>query len=391
MSTPRNSNINYAEGWFFVTTQVAQNKSIFGVVADKHCILNDLGRRVEAIWQDLPARFPTLRHDAFVLMPNHFHAIVHLAPGTSPGATISLSRTQGQSRTPGVCPDCSRTPGACSQGHSRTPGACPDCSRTPGACPQGLSTIMGAFKSLAAREYLALLKAGQCPDIGPHLWLHSFYDNLITSPPELENIRAYICDNAARWDDDRFGPVTTHSHGNLALLDHNLTAFVASEAPGTSPGATIKAPTIVPTELTPDPVPTGLVPDLAAPRLVPDLVAPGLVPGETIISTFTSPEERAVLAWCLHTHTPFIHVYPGGIPNPLPQPISRVCAEGQALLLSPVAPGTGVNKQRAIWCNRYVLSHASTVRTGTIRPGGSLETLLLSHHEMPKHMRTMTT
>ena len=268
---------------------------------------------------------------------------------------------------------------------------------------------MGAFKSLAAREYLALLKTGQCPDIGPHLWLHSFYDNLITSPPELENIRAYIRDNAARWDDDRFGPVTTHSHGNLALLDHDLTAFVASETPGTSPGATIKAPTIVPAGLMPDPVPARLVPDLApaglmpdlAPaglmpdpvpaRLVPDLVAPGLVPGETIISTFTSPEERAVLAWCLHTRTPFVHVYPGGIPNPLPQPISHACAEGQALLLSPVASGTGINKQRAIWCNRYVLSHASAIRTGTIRPGGSLETLLLSHHKMPKHMRTMTT
>ena len=99
MSTPRNPHINYAEGWFFVTTQVARNKSIFGVVSNKHCALNDLGRRVEAVWRDLPVRFPALRLDAFVLMPNHFHAIVQLAPGTSPGATI-----HSPSRTPGACP-----------------------------------------------------------------------------------------------------------------------------------------------------------------------------------------------------------------------------------------------------------------------------------------------
>ena len=38
--------------------------------------------------------------------------------------------------------------------------------------------------------------------------------------------------------------------------------------------------------------------------------------------------------------------------------------------------GTGVNKQRAIWCNQYVLRTASEVWHGAIRPGGTLETLL---------------
>ncbi len=361
MSTPRHPNINYTAGWFFVTTQVARNKSLFGVIADSLCVLNDLGRRVESVWRAMPARFATLRQDAFVLMPNHFHAIVHLAPGTSPGATISPQ----DSRAPGVYPQY-RAPGVYPQ--YRAPGVYPQ-YRTPGVHPQGgLSAVMGAFKSLAAREYLALLKARLCPDIGPHLWLHSFHDNLITSPSELENIRAYIRDNPARWDDDRFGPVTTHHHGNLDLLARPLTAFVASEAPGTSPGATIDSSGIVPPGFIPGvPVAPGFIPGVP--------VAPGFIPGG-VISTFTSPEERAVLAWCLHTRTPFVHIYPGGIPNPLPQPVARACSEDRALLLSPVTPGTGVNKQRAIWCNRYVLSQAATIRTGTIRPGGSLETLL---------------
>ena len=45
--------------------------------------------------------------------------------------------------------------------------------------------------------------------------------------------------------------------------------------------------------------------------------------------------------------------------------------------------GTGVNKQRAIWCNRYVLDHAATIWHGHIRPGGTLEPLLRSHPLSP--------
>ena len=44
--------INYRNGWFFVTSQVAHNKSIFGVIVGERCELNALGREVEA-WKML--------------------------------------------------------------------------------------------------------------------------------------------------------------------------------------------------------------------------------------------------------------------------------------------------------------------------------------------------
>ena len=47
-------------------------------------------------------------------------------------------------------------------------------------------------------------------------------------------------------------------------------------------------------------------------------------------------------------------------------------------MYSPVPTGTRGNKQRAIWCNQYVTKHAASVWVGSIRPGGSLETLLNS-------------
>jgi hypothetical protein len=95
-----------------------------------------------------------------------------------------------------------------------------------------------------------------------------------------------------------------------------------------------------------------------------------------IISTFTSPQEREILARLIAQGRRFIAVYPGGIPAALPRGVAESVKAGRALLLSPVASGTGVNKQRAVWCNEYVVKRASRVWRGYISPGGTLHSIL---------------
>ena len=95
-----------------------------------------------------------------------------------------------------------------------------------------------------------------------------------------------------------------------------------------------------------------------------------------VISTFTSPQEREALRRLLAKKRRIIAVYPGGIPAVLPPAIAESVDAGRMLLLSPVESGTGVNKQRAIWCNEYVIRRAKKVWCGTIAPGGTLESIL---------------
>ncbi|NLL84377.1 MAG: hypothetical protein GX230_09085, partial [Lentisphaerae bacterium] len=78
----RNHTINYQHGWFFVTMQVARNKTMFGVIADENCLLNELGEAVGSGWRGLFARHPEAYQDEFVVMPNHFHAVIriHMRP-----------------------------------------------------------------------------------------------------------------------------------------------------------------------------------------------------------------------------------------------------------------------------------------------------------------------
>lgn len=323
MSNPlRNPNINYERGWFFITVQVAHNKSVFGAVVGEECELNALGQAVHEAWLSHPAHTPGLRIDEFVVMPNHFHAIVTL------GAVA-------------------REPlGAVAEGYD---SCAPDPLRS-----GNLSWVIGKFKSYTTHLYHKFKEAGKCVDIGTRLWQESFYDNLITSREELERVRQYIKDNPKNWNNDRFGAVTTYGVGNAELLSSRLVAFVASEAP-TAVGGGLR--------------------EWGCSNIV------GLghcAEGQKrpVISTFTSPEERAVRAKCLRSKRPFVWVCPGGIWDPLPVDIARACEEGWAFVCSPVASRTGVNKQRAIWCNQYVIKQAESVWVGSIRPGGSLETIL---------------
>ena len=317
MSTPlRNPNIDYGDGWFFVTIQVALNKSVFGAIVGEECVLNELGAAVRDAWRAHPAHNPGLGIDGYVVMPNHFHAVARVTGG------------QGENL---------------------------------------LSRVIASFKSYTSTLYRQFKVAGKCVDIGAKLWQESYYDNLISTHDELLNIRTYIRDNPRNWNRDRFGPVTTYSVGNPELLCRRLVAFVASEGGG------VQCPRPYET----NPAPGGGQcphPHETNPAPPPNLVTTGAPP--PVVSTFTSPGERAILRKCLRKERAFVWVCPGGIPSPLPQQVAAACAAGWGFVCSPVPSGTGVNKQRAIWCNQYVIRHAASVWTGHIRPGGSLETLL---------------
>ena len=176
----RNAAINYRNGWFFVTCQVAHNKSIFGAIVGERCELNDLGRRVEEYWRAMPSKYPELELDEFVLMPNHFHAIVRV--------------------------------------HYR-----------PANKEQHLGFLIGRFKGGTGFIYGKLRRLVEVEDIGEHLWQQDYWDKIITNESQLAAYRKYIRENPSNWTRDRFGAVTQYAYGNIDLLKGPRIAFVASQ------------------------------------------------------------------------------------------------------------------------------------------------------------------
>ena len=345
----RNAKINYKRGTFFVTIQAAFNKAIFGAIVGEKCVLNELGKVVEESLKSLGGRYAGVEIDEFVVMPNHIHFIIKIA-----GA------------------------------EARHPEKAVDTASNPN---HDLGFVVGRFKSWVSKVYRDMVAEGKAVDVGATPWQRDFWEKLVTTPEQLEGYRRYIRENPAKWTRDRFGAVTSYTFGNIALLNAQLVGFVASQGAYTS-------------ELKPRRLWKRSGWQASAPaayagteaRHPESIEETGPCPREKppLISTFTSAQERAVFAKALASGRRFVKVCPGGIPleSELEPAIAAACNEGRGLLISPAPSGTGVNKQRAVWCNEYILKNAAEAWAGDITPGHTLASLVAALTPQQKSTRS---
>jgi REP element-mobilizing transposase RayT len=163
----RLKNFDYSrDGAYFVTL----------CTFDRGCHFERFGQLrqiVEAQWYSLPARFPGVALDEFVIMPNHFHGIIVLSSVSCENPHFMHSRS----------------------GH-----------------PQGvplqnpkIGDIVGAFKSLCVNEWLKIITSENINTTGK-FWQHNYYEHVIRNDVEMDRIRQYIADNPQRWALDRENP-----------------------------------------------------------------------------------------------------------------------------------------------------------------------------------------
>ena len=335
----RNPNINYRSGWWSVSIQVAKNKSILGAIVGDKVALNALGRAVEAYWCALPEKYPELEIFDFVVMPNHFHALlrIHYAPTNR---------------------------------------------------EHHLGFLMSRFKGGTSFIYGKMRRAGAIEDIGERLWQRDYWDDLITSDAEFKGWQKYIRENPANWSSDRYGACTAYSLGDTELLNRPRIAFVASQgfyASDLRPRK-IWARAGEGDRLKPTPPITSVGGDKAAggDKAVGGDKAAGAGPSSegaasaALISTFTSAQEREALRRALGKKKPLVAVFPAGIPAEaeLVPGLAAAIREGWALAISPQAPGSRLNKKIATWCNEFLLKNAEEIWVGDISPNGMLSQML---------------
>lgn len=86
----RDALTNYREGYFFVTINTRGCAPILSYISGRadandgaedepRCVYTELGKRVMAIWQTVPAYHPGVKIIAAEAMPDHFHGLLHLS------------------------------------------------------------------------------------------------------------------------------------------------------------------------------------------------------------------------------------------------------------------------------------------------------------------------
>ena len=147
---------------------------MFGNVVDGEMVLNDAGRMVQTVWDEIPKYYYGIEIDEFVIMPDHVHGI------------IVLVREQGQPR-----------------GVARTTTGLLSLSMS---FSLSLPDIVHRFKTMTTKLYTDGVKQHGWPAFPGRLWQRNYYEHIIRNEIALNRIRQYIINNPAKWERDRERP-----------------------------------------------------------------------------------------------------------------------------------------------------------------------------------------
>ena len=166
---------DYAQpGAYFVTVTAFGRRCLFGDVVRDAMQLSDIGRIATDEWHETAALRPNIELDAFVVMPNHVHAILWLLDDALFASDEGTARRAPTDREP---------------------------ARFGKPVANSLSTIIGAHKSAVTKRVRR--------EIGPanlEIWQRGYYERVIRSEAELLGIREYITTNPRLWAEDEENP-----------------------------------------------------------------------------------------------------------------------------------------------------------------------------------------
>jgi len=60
-------------GWYYITICVRHYECLFGDILDDKVSLSEIGLVAHDCWESIPAHFPFVELDEFIVMPNHLH------------------------------------------------------------------------------------------------------------------------------------------------------------------------------------------------------------------------------------------------------------------------------------------------------------------------------
>jgi REP element-mobilizing transposase RayT len=155
------------DGVYFITICARNRQCLFAEVVGDEMRLNKYGEIVGEQWEKTEMIRREITLDVFVVMPNHFHAVVVMD-----GA------------------------------HSRAPLQDSPVLYRP---PKSLGALVAGFKSAVTTRINTLRDTPGVP-----VWQRNYYDHVIRNQQAYDRIRQYILSNPALWASDSENPLNVH-------------------------------------------------------------------------------------------------------------------------------------------------------------------------------------
>ena len=152
------------EGMYFITICTHRRECLFGEVVNGEMRLNEYGKIVAEEWLNTVRVRANVELHEFVVMPNHFHAVLEIV-----GASRRLAPTDTRKR------------------HAPVSGS--------------LGAIMSQFKSIVTKRINTLRGTPAMP-----VWQRNYWEHIIRNENELKRICEYIINNPIHWETDVENP-----------------------------------------------------------------------------------------------------------------------------------------------------------------------------------------
>ncbi|MEN6572502.1 MAG: transposase [Anaerolineaceae bacterium] len=154
-------------GAFFITLPSYLRKPIFGRIIDHQVQLSVYGQIVRDEWLKTSQIRSDIDLDEFIVMPDHFHAIVFFVECFDVGAHSCAPLQKGEN------------------------------PKLPFRLPRSLGSLVAGFKSSVTAK---INTPSNLP--GRKIWQRNYYDHVIRNEEDLERIREYILENPFKLGED---------------------------------------------------------------------------------------------------------------------------------------------------------------------------------------------
>ena len=198
-------------GAYFVTICAKDRECLFGEITNRKMMLNDAGRMVETVWNELPKFYVRVSTDAFQIMPNHIHGIIVI---TRHDAVPTVGAGPRACPLPGVRPVVAqprrngrRYENGQPQGGGQPQGVAPTRVKSGYEGVLSLSDIVHRFKTMTTKRYTDGVRQCCWPPFPGKLWQRNYYEHIVRNEKDMARIREYITNNPAQWDTDRENPM----------------------------------------------------------------------------------------------------------------------------------------------------------------------------------------
>jgi len=150
---------------------------LFGDVIDGIMRPNVFGKITNSCWEETSIHYPNAINGISVVMPNHFHGIIHVgARHAVPTLTSPHSTTRARHAVP-------------LREHFGKP------------VPDSIPTIVRSFKSAVTKQINEIRSNRGAP-----VWQRNYYEHIIRNENEYKQIAEYIVDNPRKWQEDSLNP-----------------------------------------------------------------------------------------------------------------------------------------------------------------------------------------